>query len=323
MYMEEQKTKKSASGHKPKKIITPQPRYALLAGGAAVFIVAILIVIKSIAYYENSSASVLASLTDSVMDAAISLMSFFSIRLSLKPADEEHRHGHGKIEGISALFQSAFIAGACVFLVLESVAHWSHPATPENYELSIFVMGVSVVFSMILVLVQNYALTRAPSLAVEADKAHYSMDIAVNIGVICTLLILQYGGQKWAWVDPLFAILVAFYMANTVREIGAKGFDMLLDRELPDDTRERIISIIKENKKIIGFHDLRTRQSGMNISIMLDLDLDREQSLWDAHETALEVEHALFSEFPNAEIMIHMDPQGAAPDHSRDKNAPE
>ncbi len=289
-----------------------QPRYALLAGGSAVAIVAILIIIKTIAYYNNESASMLASLTDSIMDAAISLMSFFSIRLSLKPADKEHRHGHGKIEGIAALFQAAFISGACVFLVMEAAVRWSRPLAMENYNLSIFVMSISVVLSLLLVFVQNYALKRAPSLAVEADKAHYSMDIAVNIGVILTLLILQYAGNDWAWIDPAFAILVAVYMGHTVWEIGGKGFDMLLDRELPEEIRKKIINIIQENKEIIGFHDLRTRQTGMTIAITFDLDMEPDQSLWKAHETAVEVECALLSQFPHAEIMIHMDPVGAA-----------
>lgn len=295
-----------------------RPRMALIAGTASVATVLILIVIKSFALLETGSASILASLIDSVVDASVSIMTFLAIKLSLKPADEDHRHGHGKVEGLAALFQAAFIAGAGFFLLLESAGRFTGPAAPEESNTAIAIMAVATILSVILVMVQNYSLRFAPSLAVEADRAHYSSDILINIGVIGVLLGLQHGAP-W-WIDPAFAVLVAFYLALTVRRIAGKAVDMLLDRELSGDARERITKKVLSHKYVMGMHDLRTSKSGMKIFISFDIELDPSLLLYNAHEIVREVEYELLVDFPNAEILIHADPHGDTSDtrHSLD-----
>jgi len=281
---------------------------ALIAGAASVATVLVLIVIKSFALIQTGSASILASLIDSVVDASVSIMTFLAIKISLKPADEDHRHGHGKVEGLAALFQAAFIAGAGFFLLLESAGRFTGPAATQENDIAIAIMAVATILSVILVMVQNYSLKFAPSLAVEADRAHYSSDILMNVGVIGVLFGLQHGAP-W-WIDPAFAVLVAFYLALTVRRIAGKAVDMLLDRELSGDARERITKKVLSHKYVMGMHDLRTSKSGMKIFISFDIELDPSLLLYNAHEIVREVEFELLIDFPNAEILIHADPHG-------------
>ena len=285
-----------------------RPRMALIAGAASVATVLVLIVIKSFALIQTGSASSLASLIDSVVDASVSIMTFLAIKISLKPADEDHRHGHGKVEGLAALFQAAFIAGAGFFLLLESAGRFTGPAATQENDIAIAIMAVATILSVILVMVQNYSLKFAPSLAVEADRAHYSSDILMNVGVIGVLFGLQHGAP-W-WIDPAFAVLVAFYLALTVRRIAGKAVDMLLDRELSGDARERITKKVLSHKYVMGMHDLRTSKSGMKIFISFDIELDPSLLLYNAHEIVREVEFELLIDFPNAEILIHADPHG-------------
>lgn len=285
-----------------------RPRMALIAGAASVATVFVLIVIKSFALIQTGSASILASLIDSVVDASVSIMTFLAIKISLKPADEDHRHGHGKVEGLAALFQAAFIAGAGFFLLLESAGRFTGPAATQENDIAIAIMAVATILSVILVMVQNYSLKFAPSLAVEADRAHYSSDILMNVGVIGVLFGLQHGAP-W-WIDPAFAVLVAFYLALTVRRIAGKAVDMLLDRELSGDARERITKKVLSHKYVMGMHDLRTSKSGMKIFISFDIELDPSLLLYNAHEIVREVEFELLIDFPNAEILIHADPHG-------------
>lgn len=299
--------------HNPEK--TVRPGYALFAGAAAIAVVTILIVAKAIVYWHGGSVSVLASLTDSIIDSAMSVMNFMAIRYSLKPADEEHRHGHGKAEGLAAMFQGAFIFGAGVFLVLESLSRFAGHAPVQEYWGGIAVMILAIVLSFILVAVQNYSLRHAPSLAVEADKAHYSGDIVINGGVIVVLLALYLGAPNW--LDPAFALAVAGWLAHTALNIVKKGIDMLLDRELPDDLRKGILEIAAANKDVRAVHDLRTRKSGMQLYITLDIEVDPDLSLRKAHAISLQVERAIYREFPNAEIMIHVDPHGIPHEETR------
>ncbi|MCB9988325.1 MAG: cation diffusion facilitator family transporter [Rhodospirillales bacterium] len=301
--------------------IVLNPRMALVASRAAVTIVTILIVIKTLAYIQSGSASVLASLTDSVGDAAISLMSWFAVHLSLKPADKEHRHGHGKVEGLAALFQAAFLSGAAVFLFFEALERFTNPQAVVDHALAIAVMALSTVITLALVAIQRWALRQAPSLAVEADRAHYSMDILTNLATLGILLALSYGAPQW--IDPLFALLMVVYFLFTAWEIGGKAMDMLLDRELPEDIRSKILATVREHPKIVSVHDLRTRASGMKIYIYFDIEVDPDYSLRKAHGVALDVERQLMREFSNAEIMIHVDPAGIPHDESRHRNVPD
>lgn len=289
-----------------------KPRMAVIAGIASVVTVTILIAIKAIAYVRSDSTSVLGSLVDSIMDGGVSIMTLMAIHYSLKPADSDHRHGHGKIEGLAALLQAGFIAAAAVLLAIESIARLSNPQPVTDHMVTAIVMVISVILSTTLVAIQNYSLRHAPSLAVEADKAHYSMDNLINIGVIGVTAALYYGAPSW--IDPVFGIVVALYLCLTVRMLAGKGMDMLLDRELPGEAREIITRKVLSHRHVMGMHDLRTSKSGMYIRISFDIEADPSLLLYHAHEIAREVEHELLEDFPHAEIMIHVDPYGDTED---------
>jgi ferrous-iron efflux pump FieF len=198
-----------------------KPQYALIASGSAIVTVATLIVIKSYAFWQSGSAAVLATLTDSLTDAAISLMMFLAVRYSLRPADKSHRHGHGKMEGIASMFQGAFMGGAAVFLFFEGLRRLAEPKIVTEHLIGIIVAVVSIVLTFLLVQIQNYCLRYAPSLAVSADRAHYTTDIALNGSVILALIIGHLGGP--AWVDTACAFLVAGYFGWTARKIALEA----------------------------------------------------------------------------------------------------
>ena len=285
-----------------------EPRYALVASGTALVTVTILILIKVYGYLQSDSAAVMATLTDSAVDAAISLMMLVALRYSLRPADRSHRYGHGKMEGVAALFQGAFLAGAGIFLLFDALRRFADSEVPTNFMLGIAVSGISIVLSLILVSVQKYCLKRAPSLAVEADQVHYKTDIVLNVSVMATLMATYYGGPLW--LDPACAILIAGYFALAARKIALQAIDMLLDRELPEAVRTKIKDIISKNQDVLGFHDLRTRKSGMILHISFDVEVDPALSLKDAHEITRVLEQDILDDYPYAEIIIHKDPYG-------------
>ncbi len=174
---------------------------------------------------------------------------------------------------------------------------------------------ISVILSIILVLIQKYCIKLSGSLAVEADKAHYSGDIFMNMAVILALIIDYYNGPHW--VDPVFAVIIAFILLNSARKIGTDAVNMILDCELPDKDRQKIISVIRDNKKILGFHDVRTRKSGMDIFVAFDIEVKKDITLKEAHDITVELEKDILKIFPQAQIMIHTDPEGEYCDLSR------
>ncbi|MCB1839661.1 MAG: cation diffusion facilitator family transporter [Alphaproteobacteria bacterium] len=288
------------------------PRYAMYAGYASIVVVAILIFTKTLAYYASGSSSVLSSLTDSVLDSVVSLMALGSIYYAQRPADEDHRWGHGKMEGVSALFQSAVIFGGGFFLVLEAFTRFLSPVPVTHHMLGIGVMGLSIVLSAALVAIQRSSLNKAPSLAVEADSLHYGSDVIINAGVIIILLLTANGAPLW--IDPLFTIAVAVMLAVMARRIGGKAVDMLLDRELPDAERDRLIEIIATHEGVKGWHDLRATRHGMGVVVSVDIEVAADLSLLAAHDIARQVESKILESFPSAEILIHVDPEGDTED---------
>lgn len=291
---------------------------AIKAGIFTIVLSLFLVLIKAFAYVMTGSVAVLSSLIDSFMDVNVSTLNYWAIRYSAKPADEEHRYGHGKIEGLAALLQASLISGAAVFLGFEALSRLSGEQPMQNHIIAVAVMTISAAVSLGIVGIQNYALTKSGSLAVESEKAHYNSDIIMHGGVMVTVIIQYYDGP--VWIDAAFALLVVLWLANAAREIAGKGLDMVLDRELPEEQRHRILGLIKAHQGVLGVHDLRMSRSGMKEIITFDIEADPSLSLHNAHAITKDLEREILEIFPEAEIMIHVDPHGEIED-SRHKVA--
>jgi len=294
------------------------PKYALIASIFSLGTVSSLIILKTIAYVITGSAAMLSTLSDSVVDLAVSILMFLAVRYSLKPADEDHRHGHGKIEGVAALFQGAFMAGAGFFIIFEAIHRFVHPEPVIHHALAIVVAATAIGLSLVLTSVQRYCLEKAPSLAIEADHAHYNTDIFLNLAVIIALAAHYYGAPLW--LDPLVALGIALYFLFTAARIAMKSMDMLLDKEVSNDLRKKIENIVSSHGETHGIHDLRTRKSGMTLHISFDVEMDPNMTLCQSHNIVREIEHEIIALYPNAEVLIHVDPQGDT-DDSRHKVA--
>lgn len=298
--------------------MTENRRLALMAAALAVVLSVALVGAKSWAWMLGGSAGLLASLVDSVVDALISGTNFLAIRYAHRPADEDHRFGHGKAEGIAALAQAAFIVGSCMFVLLEAARLLREPAAVRSVDLGVWVLVAASVATLLLTRFQAYAARRTRSLAVEADAAHYNGDIVVNLGVVASLLAGAHFGIMW--LDPLVALAVAGWLFYSAYGIGAKAVNMLLDRELEEPVRKRILAIIRGTGGVMGLHDLRTRRSGTRIMMSFDIEVSDTLSVVGAHDITKAVEAALLAEYPQAEIMIHVDPMGGDITDSRHRH---
>ncbi len=292
--------------HTPQE--TTKGRLMRAATYASVSVAGLLIVVKFFAWMATDSVSLLSTLVDSILDAGASIVNLVAVHYALQPADSEHRFGHGKAEPLAGLIQSGFIFASALFLIVQTVERFITPRSIDNSEMGIVVMGVSIVLTVALVGFQRYVIRQTQSVAVSADSLHYMTDILVNVGVVVALLLSAATG--WLWVDPLIAGIIALYILWSVREIVRDAMNLLMDHEFPDDERARIEKIVLSHSNALGMHDLRTRSSGAQRFIQLHLVLDGKQSLHASHAIAEEVEETLRKAFPDAEILIHQDPQG-------------
>lgn len=284
---------------------TDHGRLLRLATYASVATAVVLILGKLGAWLLTGSVSVLASLVDSLMDAGASLINLFAVRYALTPADEAHRFGHGKAEPLAGLAQAAFIGGSAVFLILYAVDRIRHPQPLAELGVGIAVMVFAIVTTLGLLLVQRHVIRRTGSTAIRADSLHYQTDLLTNVSVIFALALAAFG---WPGVDPIFAIGIALYIFYSAGQIAFEALQLLMDRELPDEDRERIRSLALRHPEVRGMHDLRTRRSGLLVIIQLHLDLDRDLPLHRAHAIGDETAQAIREAFPDADVTIHHDP---------------
>jgi len=290
-----------------------KPSVALIPFYLAFVVVTIVIILKGYAYYISGSAALLGSLVDSLGDGAISFITFLTLRYSLRPPDEEHRYGHGKAEGFSALIQASFIFGAAIFLVLETINKFLFPTEITHQVFGIVVSVITILLTMLLVASQKIAYRYAPSLVLKADSKHYTSDLLLNLLVIASLVINLF--TNIVIFDLLIGAGIAMFMVFSAYNIAKEATDMLMDKEISKKDRDKIIKIIKSHKDVISMHDLRTRKSGMQIYINFDVQLKSTLPLKEAHDITIELDKAILEVFPNAEIMIHKDPEGLVSDH--------
>lgn len=276
------------------------------ATNASVGTAAALILGKTIAWLITGSVSVLASLIDSLMDSAASVINLVAVRYSLKPADEEHRFGHGKSEALAALAQATFIAGSALFLIIHAIDRLLYPRPLKDLGVGIAVMVFATVATAALVTYQRYVVRETRSAAIRADSLHYVTDLLTNLSIIVALG-LAAGG--WPGLDPVFAISVALYILYSAWQIGFEAFHVLMDRELPE-VQEEVRRLALSNPDVRGVHDVRTRQSGHRQIVQLHLELDDQLPLIQAHAIAQQVDRAIRAAYPEADIIIHQDPMG-------------
>lgn len=282
--------------------------YSTQVKKAAVFAIltaAFLIIIKGIAWWETGSVSMLASITDSMLDLFASFISMLILRFALMPADHNHSFGHGKAESMASLAQSAFISGSAIFLLLQGIQRFYSPQELNNSLVGIGVTIFSIFLTALLVWYQGKVIKHTDSPAIKADRLHYQTDLLMNIAILISLF-LSYSGFLWA--DAIFAVAIAGYILWNAGVMLNNSVQLLLDVALPQEEIRKIEQIILSDPRILGFHDLRTRRSGAVRFIQFHLELEDHLSFIEAHHITEQLEQRLKNAFGILDIAIHHEP---------------
>jgi len=288
---------------------------------ASVGVAVCLVLVKTWAWRATGSVSILSSLADSFLDVLASLLTFWAVRYSLQPPDIEHRFGHGKAEGLAALIQALIISGSGVFVGSEAVNRLLSPVPVEKPVAGIAVIVTSTIITLALVSWQRYVSRETGSVAIAADAMHYKTDLLLNLGVVGGVAMASFSGLRW--IDPAVGFAVAVYLVKGALGIAKKSLDILLDREIPREDRERIRDLATGHTKVLGFHDLRTRHGGTGYIVQFHLELEPRTSLLETHRILDEVEDCINRAYPGCEIIIHPDPLGIAEPRDNFENADE
>lgn len=269
---------------------------------------AFLILLKTATGLMTGSISVWASLLDSAMDIFASAINYFALRAAARPPDEDHRYGHGKAESLAGLFQSFVITASGLLLIYEAAKRLLTPHPTAQEWLGVGTMAVAAVVSMALVARLRSAARGTDSPALAADAVHYETDVYTNGAALLALLVVALTG--WALADPLVSIAISAFILWSAFDVGRDSVHVLMDRRLPRAIDAKVAAVVGRFRAdgVLGFHDLRTRRSGSVKFIDLHLEVDRTQTLPQAHDLSVRVLRAIEAEIPRSRVQIHTDP---------------
>jgi cation diffusion facilitator family transporter len=266
-----------------------------------------LIALKVLVAVITGSISIVAQAVDSFLDLFAVVITFLAIRIAAKPADEEHPFGHGKAENIAAVLQAALIFAAGGLIIYSSVQRMITGATVELTEAGIGVMLVSVIASILLARHLLKVSRSTGSIALEANAHNIAADVYSAAGVLVGFLIIRF--SNFYIVDPIMAVIVAFFILKAGYTVTRKSFGGLVDTRLPQEEETEIKTAIMEyGCQMGGFHNLRTRQAGHQRYVELHLVMPRNASVNITHRVCDKLEQDIKERLPNTSITIHVEP---------------
>jgi ferrous-iron efflux pump FieF len=281
-------------------------RLLRLATRASLAVASILIIAKAVAWWISGSVSLLAGLTDSLLDGAASFLNLLAVHYALRPADEDHRYGHGKAEALSGMAQALFIAVSAFLIGFQAIERIQHPQPLSAPGLGMLVMVLSIALTIGLLMLQHKVVKETGSAAIRADSLHYRSDLLLNVSIMLALGLAYFGYDQ---LDAYFGLAIAFYILWSAISIARETVSVLMDEELEPGVSARMLELAQAVPGVLGAHDLRTRVSGNHWFVQLHLELPGALTLSVAHDLCDQVERAIMKEFPKAEVLVHADPQ--------------
>ncbi len=272
-----------------------------------------LTVFKIIVGLATGSLGILAEAAHSGLDLMAAVMTFLAVRISGKPADRKHHYGHGKVENLSALFETLLLLVTCFWIIYEATHRLLfHPADLKVNVWSFAVMIVSIGVDASRSRALDRAAKKYNSQALEADALHFSTDIwsssVVILGLICVKVSSWVPGLGFLHLaDSVAAILVGLIVVYVSIRLGTRTVQALLD-VAPSGIEKKIISAVEILPGVTDCHNVRLRHSGPQVFVDIHVLLDGNQTLKEAHLVTEEIERIIQQFVPNADVIVHPEP---------------
>jgi cation diffusion facilitator family transporter len=269
---------------------------------------------KVIVGVATNSLGILAEAAHSALDLAAAVMTFFAVRVADKPADKQHPFGHGKVENMSALFETLLLLATSGWIIYEAVHRLTVPETHVEVSIwSFIVMGTSIIVDMTRSRILYAAAKKHNSQALEADALHFSTDIWSSSVVILGLVLVTIARQFPSLVflekgDAVAALVVAAIVIFVSGELGIRSVQALLDAAPKNGERDRIIREVSEMDDIADVHAVRIRSSGAGWFVDMHVTMNGRMSLNKSHALTEQIEEKVQAILPGADVTVHVEP---------------
>ncbi|MCX5786575.1 MAG: cation-efflux pump [Elusimicrobia bacterium] len=291
----------SAQANKEKKSV------ALSSVGAAVALVGTKLVIG----LWTNSLGILSEAAHSGLDLLAALVTYWAVRVSSRPADADHAYGHGKVENLSALFETILLLATCVWIVREAAKRLFFVDTPVTVNIwSFLVIILSIIINISRARALRHTAEKWGSQALEADALHFESDIwssyVVLAGLGCVLAANRFNLPWMVKADSIAALGVAIIVVHACWVLGKKSVDDLIDA-IPGGLREKVASAAR----VAGVAEVlktRVRRSGPEIFADVTLSVQHGTTFEKSHHIADMAEASVKEAIPQADVVVHVEP---------------
>ncbi len=276
-------------------------RVALISVFAAIFLSGSKLIIGIF----TGSLGILSEALHSGLDLVAAVITYFSVRISDKPADEHHHFGHGKVENLSAFIETILLLITCTWIVYEAISRLVSGETHiEVTKWSYLVVIASIIIDINRSRMLFRVAKKHNSQALEADALHFSTDIWSSTVVLFGLICANFG---WYFADSAAALGVAIIVLFVSYRLGKKSIDVLLDKA-PKETIAIVEQTLANYTEVKHFHNLKVRTSGADTFIRFNIHVEPELSLRQVHQLCDDIEKELGRLIDRSEVNIHAEP---------------
>jgi cation diffusion facilitator family transporter len=284
------------------------------AAGSSVVAAVALTGTKIVVGLTTGSLGILAEAAHSGLDLVAAVMTLFAVRISGRPADSDHPYGHGKVENLSALFETLLLLATCVWIIYSAVERLASGKIEIEVTIwSFAVMALSIVVDVSRSRMLYRVAKKHNSQALEADALHFSTDIWSSAVVILGLVCVKLGEWKPSLAilksaDAAAAVVVAIIVFYVCGELGLRTVRALLDTA-PAGLEDRIAAAAQAVPGVSNCHSVRTRASGPQHFVDVHVLVNRNRTLEQAHALTEAVEEAIREVVPDADVTVHAEPE--------------
>lgn len=320
--MREENTQQAADADEQKK--QEKQSAAMSSVVAAIFLTSMKVVVG----LWTGSLGILAEAAHSGLDLVAALLTFLAVRVSDRPADQQHLYGHDKVENLSALAETILLLITCAWIVYEAINRlfFTHVQVEANLW-AFAVMITSIVIDYTRSRILKRAAEKYNSQALEADALHFSTDIWSSCAVIGGLALVKANemiGGFWILdkADALAALAVAAIVVYVSVEMGGRTIAVLLDTA-PDGLANRIRDEVCRIERVAGCRQVRVRRAGAKNFVDIVLEIDGDASFQKAHEITSQAEELVRRLEPHTDVIVHYEPCAQSADAAQDQAAQE
>lgn len=278
-------------------------RYAWLSIAAALATMGL----KAGAYFVTGSVGLLSDAMESLVNLAAAIVALIALTVAMRPADEEHAYGHGKVEYFSSGFEGALILVAAGTIAYAAIQRLTNPQPLEQVGLGLAISTAASAINFVVATVLMRAGKKYNSITLEADAQHLMTDVWTSIGVILGVAAVALTG--WERLDPIIALLVAANIVWAGTQLLRRSALGLIDTALPAGDLQKIDGILARYQSTgVEFHALRTRQAGMRRFVSVHVLVPGVWTVLEGHRLAEQIERDVCSALTGTTMFTHIEP---------------